>query len=100
MNRSIYIAGPMAGDEHYKWRFGEAEKRLHAAGWIVLNPAWMPLGLREHAYMPICLAMLQAADAVVMLDGWQGSRGAQVEREFAGYQGKRIYYGLMEACEA
>lgn len=96
MTRSIYIAGPMATDPNYGTRFNAAESYLAWKGWTVLNPAWLPKGLRHETYMPICLAMLNAADAICMLEGHLNSHGARIEGDFAGYQGKTIYYGIEE----
>ena len=41
--------------------------------------------------MPICLAMLDAAGAVYMLEGWERSHGALIERSYALYQGKAVF---------
>lgn len=88
----IYIAGPMSGlPDLGRKHFREAEKRLKEAGYIVLNPAILPKGMEKDRYMPICLAMLEAADAVYMLQGWRSSAGAQMERAYAQYQGKEIW---------
>jgi len=88
----IYIAGPMSGlPDLGRKHFREAEKRLKEAGYIVLNPAVLPKGMEKDRYMPICLAMLEAADAVYMLQGWRSSAGAQMERAYAQYQGKEIW---------
>lgn len=35
--------------------------------------------------------MVNAADAVLLLDGWEQSTGATIEKLFAEYQGKKIY---------
>ena len=96
MRRSIYIAGPMKGIPDYKINFDAAEAYLTKKGWIVLNPAWIPQGLKMDSYMPICLTMLNAADAICVLAGSQHSHGARIEDDFAGYQGKTIYYGIEE----
>lgn len=90
--KTIYIAGKMSGKADYGRDFNEAEKRLTEQGYIVLNPASLPVGLPEKAYMPICLAMLEAADAIYMLDGWEHSFGANLELDYALYQGKKVYY--------
>lgn len=89
--KSLYIAGPIAGVKNYKERFAAAQEAAEAYEWAVLNPAALPAGLAKEAYMPICLAMLNAADAVLMLDGWEDSPGAKIERHFALYQGKQVF---------
>lgn len=88
----IYIAGPIKGRADYIERFCAAQLKLEAEGWIVLNPADLPTGMPADRYMPICLAMLQQADAVYMLDGWEYSEGANIELQFAQYQGKEVLY--------
>lgn len=47
----IYISGKITGDRRYKAKFREVEKKLAAAGHIVLNPATAPEGLRPVDYM-------------------------------------------------
>ncbi len=88
----IYIAGPIKGHADYIERFCAAQLDLEARGWIVLNPADLPAGMPAERYMPICLAMLQQADAVYMLHGWEGSDGAGIEYLLAEYQGKEVLY--------
>lgn len=53
----IYISGKITGDRRYKAKFREVEKKLVAAGHIVLNPATAPEGLRPVDYMRLCFAM-------------------------------------------
>ena len=87
----IYIAGPMKGIENAnRHTFAEAAERLRNIGYVVLNPAVLPVGMPFDRYMPICLAMVQAADIICMLDGWGRSRGANIELDFAKYQGKDV----------
>lgn len=88
----IYIAGPITGTEDYIERFCEAQLHLERQGFIVLNPADLPEDMPEDRYMPICLAMLEQADAVYMLRGWEDSNGAGIEYLLAEYQGKEILY--------
>lgn len=66
--------------------FHQAEDVLRELGWQVLNPAILPDGLPDDRYMPICLAMLSAADTVMLLPGWETSRGARLEAQYAVYQ--------------
>lgn len=89
----IYIAGRMAGLPDYgRAHFMAAAERLRSQGEIVLNPAELPEGMPPARYMPICLALLEAADAVFMLTGWEQSAGAQIEHQYAAYQHKQIFY--------
>lgn len=91
MGRIIYIAGPIKGDPDYRAHFDQAERTLSARGWTVINPAILPQGLHPSAYMPICLKMLDAADAIALLPDWQHSPGAKIERAYAAYQRKAVY---------
>lgn len=84
----VYIAGKITGEPNYKAVFDEAEERLKEEGCIVLNPASLPAGMPSECYMPICLAMLQQADAIYTIRGWERSPGANIEKAFAEYQGK------------
>ena len=58
----------------------------------MINPAWLPKGLDTNRYMPVCLAMVDAADAIYMMNGWEDSRGARLEKAYAEYQDKLVLY--------
>lgn len=91
--RIIYIAGPMTGFKSANRPvFAEAAETLRSMGYVVLNPAVLPTGMPRERYMPICLAMLEQADAVYMLHGWEDSNGPGIEYLLAEYQGKEILY--------
>lgn len=94
MNKKIYISGAMASRmETYKEEFQKAQEKIeseyHA---VVINPAALPTGLDEKAYMPICLKMIDAADTIYMMNGWEQSKGAVLEKMYAEYQGKAVVY--------
>lgn len=89
----IYIAGKMRGLPDYgRPRFYEAAAMLESKGYIVLNPAALPVGMPDEKYMPICLSMLEAADSIYMLDGWLTSSGANVELAYALLQNKDVLF--------
>lgn len=90
----IYLSGKMK-DKDYHEIFKLSKLKLEAKGHIVLDPSTLPKGLDSNKYMPICNAMIDGADAVVMVgDDWKESRGAMLELQFAKYQGKMIYFDI------
>ena len=100
MEKTIYIAGKMRGKKDLgRGDFNAAESYLDWKGWTVINPACLPIGLKDDRYMPICLAMLDAADAVCLLQDWEESEGARIECMYAQMQGKNVYRGLEEVPE-
>lgn len=90
--KKIYIAGKINGLKNYREVFKAAEDKLIAGGNTVMNPAVLPEGFDYEIYLPICMLMLQACDAVYMLNNWENSKGAKVELQFAKAQGKEIIY--------
>ena len=97
-HRLIYISGPMTGIEprEYRRRFREAETILRRHGYGCINPcrvwpcrwSWIyramewALGKRLAYAVVLCydiLLLMTRADGIVMLPGWQASRGAQIE---------------------
>ena len=96
--RRIYISGPMTGIEprEYRRRFRETETILRRHGYGCINPCrvwpcrfpWLfrlmnaLLGKRLAYAVVLCydlLLLMTRADGIVMLPGWQASRGAQIE---------------------
>ena len=85
----IYIAGRMTGMPNWNIEaFNEAEALLSLQGHTVLNPAKAtpmvaPEIIPHSDYMKIAIAMLSVCDTIYMLDGWQHSKGALIEYEYA-----------------
>ena len=91
----VYIAGPMTGLPDYnRPAFFAAAEELAANGDTPLNPAILPDGLSQADYMAICIAMLQRADSIVMLDNWERSEGARAELSLAQKLGLRIQFQI------
>ena len=86
----VYIAGPITGVAKYWEPFEEMAEEVRAAGYIPLIPTWQPEGLANAQYMRMCMAMLDAADAVLLLPGWRDSIGATIEAAYAAYVDKPV----------
>lgn len=84
---AIYVAGPMTGLPEYNYpAFDAAEKALASAGYLVLNPThserYNPTPGTPQSwrwYMRHAISMVLSVDGVALLDGWENSRGAQLE---------------------
>lgn len=93
----IYISGPITGrtPEEVQAAFGAAADMIKAEGNTPINPAGISgWELPWADYMTIAEIVLTRGkiDAVYMLEGWGGSRGARLERMWALSMGKPVYY--------
>lgn len=86
----IYIAGPITGVANYRDAFECAEAELTALGYVPLSPAHLPEGMAKGQYMRICFAMIDSADAVLLLPGSIRSPGALTEYAYCNYIGKPV----------
>lgn len=87
----VYLAGKITGvpEEEYKKQFYEAQLFFQHEGMSVLNSTKLP-PMPEERYMPICMTMLEQADAIALLPGWETSVGATAEYWYAIRQGKNV----------
>lgn len=92
----VYISGPITGHDDYMEKFHAAEEKLKAAGHMVYNPAhansYMPEGTTYEEYMRIAFLLLDMADAIYMLKGWENSKGANREYGYALGSDKKIVF--------
>lgn len=90
--KRIYCAGPMSGIPEYNFPAFHAETaRLRAMGYEVVNPAEInPYPGPWKECMRRDIAELVACDALVLLPGWERSKGAQLEYSIATALGFQI----------
>ena len=89
---TIFISGPITGNKEYETDFRLGEMVLEREGHKSINPADMPEGLTRADYMRVSLAQVEAADAILMLPGYENSGGAMIEKQYAEYLGKRVFF--------
>lgn len=103
----LYVAGPMSGHpEHNFPAFREAARKLRALDYDVTSPVEMDEaggfdsktadnvepGSEEWAtFLARDVKVVADVDAVVVIDGWEESRGAALEVHVARELGKKVY---------
>lgn len=113
---TVYIAGGITGVEDYKARFAAAKRMLLRTGEDrpdsvaryygspradkVLGPAERALDILGRTYcMDVCFAMINKADLVAFLPGWEQNRQASLEMQYCRYQSKPVYMIEQEEIE-
>lgn len=83
MSKRIYISGPMRGQpNNNRGSFDSAERRFEERGWRVDNPASLDACCGDtplRTLLEMQLIGLMDCDAIALLPGWSGSRGAIAE---------------------
>lgn len=89
INMVIYISGPIAGQKDYLDRFMNAETRIEKVtnDDVIINPAYilsgLPEGTSHDTYMDVSMKLLELADTIALLDGWENSEGCREEVKYA-----------------
>lgn len=82
-----YLAGPMSGYPDFNFpAFHAAAALLSEEGWDIVNPAENFGGaqdLHKTTYLRRAIQQVCEVDAIILLDGWQASEGARLERAVA-----------------
>lgn len=84
----VYISGPIEGKMDYLNNFRKVEETLLGLGYVVVNPASLNKavkgrGISMEDYLELDLKLLEWCDSIVMLDGWEQSRGCNREYGYA-----------------
>lgn len=78
----LYLSGPMTGIEHLNYpAFRAAAESLRAAGYQVTNPAEkdVPIESPWIVHMRADIKAMMECDGLAILQGWESSKGANVE---------------------
>ena len=91
----IFISGPMTGIQNSnKTYFMMAEAKLRLMGHSPFNPSWLNFDKNwtSEEMLTVDLAALSVCDGIYLLEGWEDSKGANVEYDYAVEKGKKIFY--------
>lgn len=94
--KRCYLSGPITGVDGYMERFNECERGIRKNfHWSVINPARvngeMPDDTSYEEFMEMSVTMMKMCDCIFLMSGWENSKGARFEREYAVIRGMDIY---------
>lgn len=96
----IYISGPISGVANgNREAFEDAKRQLLEAGHEPVSPHDLHGELPKlwEEYMRVDIAALMGCDAILMLRGWVGSRGARIEMSLAYNLYMPTYHSVADA---
>ena len=85
----IYISGAISNNPDYKKQFTRKYRELEK-DYRVLTPLFINADLTWQEYMLIDLAMIDICDCIYMMKGWEKSKGAKEEYNYAKEKGLKI----------
>lgn len=113
----VYIAGPVADTDNHEAIFASVANAISTQGHVAINPldiaplshpslgcpdGYSPGTQSEHTssacFMRTDLISLLTCDSIMMLPGWETSRGATVEKSVAEACGMPVHYWVEESA--
>ena len=91
----VYLSGNLLENENAKGEFYRAELFLKQMGYTVMNPVEILKDLQElkqEERMKVRYRLVDIADIIFMVSGWQKSKGANAELSYAKSLGKKVMY--------
>ena len=104
-----YLAGPYSANDD--WTKQQHINRCWKAGFALnkrgighigphLNSQWMDAANDADFYYRLGERLLTACDGILMLDGWENSKGSRQELALANDLGLPVFYSLEEVYQA
>lgn len=87
----VYISGSITSNKDYEKQFKNKEEELKKLGHAVINPV-KNLGFSYREYIDMALCELFKCDVIYMLKGYEESKGALLELQYAKTVGMTIEY--------
>lgn len=79
-----YLAGPITNDPGWQPKFDQAAKKLRESGLQVVSPLDLSKPQGDWTEnMRRCIRALTECDGIILLEGWDDSKGARLEKEIA-----------------